>query len=151
MDDLAARLDRVESTLAIQQLLIRYALAVDGRDFDAWTELFVEDVNCGRHGVGRAVLKQFIEAACARFYISVHYACGHAISFQGPDQATGQVYCRAEHGRRRLGGGRRLGRGLSRAAPGSPRVEADVEMVRRAQQVAPDLRRRHAWIEPQIG
>jgi hypothetical protein len=97
MDDLAARLDRIESTLAIQQLPVRYALAVDGRDFDAWTELFVEDVNCGRHGVGRPVLKRFIESACAGFYRSIHYICGHEIAFQGPDEATGQVYCRAEH------------------------------------------------------
>jgi len=93
----AARLDRVESTLAIQQLPVRYAMAVDSRDFDAWTGLFIEDVNCGRHGSGRAVLKQFIERACTGFYRSVHYVCGHRIDFQDPDHATGQVYCRAEH------------------------------------------------------
>jgi hypothetical protein len=97
MDDLAARLDRIESTLEIQQLPIRYALAVDGRDFDAWTELFVEDVNCGRRGTGREVLKAFIEEACAGFYRSTHFICGHRIDFTGPDTASGDVYCRAEH------------------------------------------------------
>ena len=41
---LAERLDRIESQLAIGQLPIRYALAVDARDVDAWLELFVPDV-----------------------------------------------------------------------------------------------------------
>ncbi|MBV9840561.1 MAG: nuclear transport factor 2 family protein [Sphingomonadaceae bacterium] len=95
--DLGARIDRVEATLAIQQLPIRYAIAVDSRDFDAWTSLFIEDVDCGRHGKGRAVLKGFIEQACAGFYRSMHQICGHRIDFDGPDRATGQVYCRAEH------------------------------------------------------
>ena len=46
MDEtLLARIDRIESTLAIQQLPIRYALAVDGRDIDAWLALFVDDVD----------------------------------------------------------------------------------------------------------
>jgi hypothetical protein len=88
-EHLAARLDRIESTLAIQQLPIRYALAVDGRNFDAWSELFIADVNCGRRGVGRAVLKEFIEEACLNFYRSVHYVCGHEIKFQSADNATG--------------------------------------------------------------
>ena len=44
-DDLAARIDRLESLAEIQQLPIRYALAVDGRDLDAWVNLFVVDVS----------------------------------------------------------------------------------------------------------
>ena len=55
--DLVARIDRIESHLAIQQLPIRYALAVDSRDLDSWVQLFVEDVNCGSHGVGREALE----------------------------------------------------------------------------------------------
>ena len=42
------RLDRVESQLAIGQLPIRYAMAVDGRDVDTWLGLFVPDVQVGR-------------------------------------------------------------------------------------------------------
>ena len=97
MDDIAARLDRVESTLAIQQLPICYALAVDGRDVQAWADLFVEDVNCGRHGTGREVLKGIITPALTRFYRSMHQICGHRVDFADADHATGQVYCRAEH------------------------------------------------------
>jgi hypothetical protein len=96
-DDLLARIDRIEATQAIQQLPIRYALAVDGRDIDSWTKLFVEDVDCGRHGVGRAALRGTIEPSLKTFYRSIHQICGHRIEFVDPDHAIGQVYCRAEH------------------------------------------------------
>lgn len=95
--DLATRIDRLESIAAIQQLPMRYALAVDGRDIDAWVSLFVPDVNCGRHGQGREVLRSIIEPQLRTFYRSVHQICGHRIEFDGPDHARGVVYCRAEH------------------------------------------------------
>ena len=94
---LAARVDRVESLQAIQQLPVRYALAVDGRDIDAWVALFVEDVNCGRHGRGREALRAFIAPQLRGFYRSIHQICGHQVEFVDADHATGAVYCRAEH------------------------------------------------------
>ena len=94
---LEERVDRIASGQAIEQLAIRYALAVDGRDIDAWTALFVEDVDCGRHGRGRAVLASVIEPLLRQFYRSIHLICGHRIEFDDPDHATGVVYCRAEH------------------------------------------------------
>ena len=94
---LEERLDRVESQLAIQQLPARYALAVDSRDLDAWVGLFVADVDCGRRGRGREVLKQFIAPAVRTFYRSVHQVCGHVIDFVDRDHASGTVYCHAEH------------------------------------------------------
>lgn len=95
--DLLARLDRIESQLAIQQLPIRYALAVDSRDIDAWVRLFIEDVDCGKYGTGRDALKAFIDPSVRTFYRSIHQLCGHAIDFLDADHATGKVYCRAEH------------------------------------------------------
>lgn len=95
--DLAARIDRLESLEAIRQLPIRYALAVDGRDLDAWVGLFVEDVNCGRRGSGRAVLRTIIEPAVRTFYRSIHQICGHHVELDDTDHAHGTVYCRAEH------------------------------------------------------
>jgi hypothetical protein len=96
-EELFARLDRLESYAAIQQLPIRYALAVDGRDMDGWVSLFVPDVNCGRRGAGREVLRSIIEPAVRTFYRSVHQICGHRIEFDDADHARGVVYCRAEH------------------------------------------------------
>jgi hypothetical protein len=96
-DDLLARLDRIESYQAIQQLPIRYALAVDGRDLDAWVGCFVPDVDMGRHGRGREVLRAWIEPALRGFYRSIHQIVGHRIELGDGDAATGRTYCRAEH------------------------------------------------------
>ncbi len=95
--DLLSRLDRIESQLAIQQLPIRYAIAVDSRDLDTWVSLFVDDINCGRRGVGREALKRWIEPMVRTFYRSIHQICGHAVDFIDENHATGKVYCRAEH------------------------------------------------------
>lgn len=95
--DLPARIDRIESLQAIGQLPIRYALAVDGRDLESWIALFVEDVQCGRHGAGRTVLRGLIEPQLRQFYRSIHQICGHHIDLDDADHAHGVVYCRAEH------------------------------------------------------
>ena len=97
MDDLEARIDRIESTQAIQQLPIRYAMALDGRDVQGWVDLFIDDVDCGRRGKGREALKTFIVPMLTNFYRSIHFICGHRIEFVDSDHATGAVYCRAEH------------------------------------------------------
>ncbi|KHK89190.1 nuclear transport factor 2 family protein [Novosphingobium malaysiense] len=91
------RLARMEARLEIGELPCRYARAVDGRDLDAWVDLFVEDVDCGRYGKGREALKRFIDPAVRTFYRSIHFVCGHVVDFVSDDEATGTVYCRAEH------------------------------------------------------
>ncbi|ACA95987.1 MULTISPECIES: nuclear transport factor 2 family protein [Burkholderia] len=96
---LLARIERIEAQLAIQQLPIRYALAVDSRDLDSLVQLFDEDVDCGRWGMGRAALKTFYDSEhiLRSFYRSIHQICGHAVDFIDADHAAGSVYCRAEH------------------------------------------------------
>ena len=94
---LLARIERLEAREAIGQLPIRYALAVDGRDVAAWADLFVADVNCGRAGLGRAVLRGLIAPQLRTFYRSIHQICGHRIVLDDADRAHGVVYCRAEH------------------------------------------------------
>ncbi len=104
MDNLGDRLARVEAHQAIGQLPIRYAIAVDSRDVEAWVNLFVADVDMGRHGTGRDALRDFIEPQLRTFYRSIHQICGHRIDLgpdetdgTGPRTASGSVYCRAEH------------------------------------------------------
>ena len=94
---LAERVERIEAHLAIQQLAIRYAMAVDARDMDAWVGCFRPDVDMGRHGTGREALRRYIDPMVRRFYRSVHQICGHRIELTTKDTATGAVYCRAEH------------------------------------------------------
>jgi ketosteroid isomerase-like protein len=97
VDDLEARVQRIEAQLAIGQLPIRYAMAVDARDIDAWVNLFVEDVQVGRDRFGRDALREWIEPQLRTFRRSVHHITGHRIEIVDSDHATGAVYCRAEH------------------------------------------------------
>ncbi|QTI71621.1 nuclear transport factor 2 family protein [Gordonia polyisoprenivorans] len=94
----------MEARLVIGQLPIRYAIAVDSRNLDDWVNLFVPDVEMGRKGSGREVLRAYIEPQLRSFYRSIHQICGHRIDLgpdaddgTGPTTASGSVYCRAEH------------------------------------------------------
>lgn len=95
--EIARRIEAVEARLAIQQLPVRYAMAVDSRDLDAWVNCFRPDVDMGRHGAGREELRRYIEPKVRTFYRSIHLICGHRIDLVSPEWATGAVYCRAEH------------------------------------------------------
>ena len=99
MSLLEARIERIEAQLEIQQLPVRYAVAVDSRNVDALVELFAADVDCGRWGSGREALKAYFGSpqVLSGFYRSVHLICGHAVDLVDAQHATGTVYCRAGH------------------------------------------------------
>ena len=96
-EPLAERVALIEDRLDIGQLPLRYALAVDERDVEAWVSLFVADIQLGPGGQGREALRRFIIPQLRWFYRSVHQIVGHRVELLGPDRARGQVYCRAEH------------------------------------------------------
>ena len=72
-------------------------MALDARDLDALVALFVDDVDAGADGRGRAALKRWYDGVLRRFYRSIHLICGHEFDFVDADHATGSIYCRAEH------------------------------------------------------
>jgi ketosteroid isomerase-like protein len=106
--DLEASVDRLLSIHDIRALAYRYALAVDSRDLDALVSVFADDVGPGMDSrerdnsyaahptVGRAALKSWFEGALSTFEMSVLAVTNHLIDFDGPDRATGTVYCHAE-------------------------------------------------------
>ena len=98
MDDLTARIDRLESIDAIRQLAAKYALALDMRDGDAWVGLFPEDVPAGAGATGRAALRSWFDETMRRqFKGTAHHIGGHIIEFDDPDHAQGVVYSKNEH------------------------------------------------------
>ncbi|MFA5886105.1 MAG: nuclear transport factor 2 family protein [Acidimicrobiia bacterium] len=97
LDDLRARLDRLESTEAIRQLVARYALALDSRDVQTLASLFVADVTTGDGRVGREALAEWFDPVLRPYKITFHLIGNHVIEFQDDDHATGVVYCRPEH------------------------------------------------------
>ncbi|MFN2539396.1 MAG: nuclear transport factor 2 family protein [Mycobacteriales bacterium] len=91
-------LRRMEAQLAIQQLAVRYAQAVDARDLDLMVEQWNSDAWMGKqHGLGAVGIRSFFTPVLQRFYRSIHMIVGHRIDLVDEDTATGEVYCRAEH------------------------------------------------------
>lgn len=90
------RVDRMESLAAIQQLPVRYALALDSRDMDALVALFVPDVRVGRDRSGREALKVWFSTTMREMRTSVHLVANHIVDFDDADHARGFVYCHDE-------------------------------------------------------
>ncbi|WP_169808637.1 nuclear transport factor 2 family protein [Microtetraspora niveoalba] len=97
MNDLEARVRRLEAVEEIRQLVSRYALALDGRDVTAMAALFVEDVRTHGGGVGREALAEWFGEILRPFTTTFHLVGNHVIDFVDEDRATGVVYCRPEH------------------------------------------------------
>jgi hypothetical protein len=89
-EPLAERVALIEDRLVIGQLPIKYALAVDERDVEAWVSLFVADIQLGPGGQGREALRRFIIPQLRWFYRSVHQIVGHRVELLGPDRAREQ-------------------------------------------------------------
>lgn len=97
-EDLASRLDRLESLDEIRQLAAKYALALDMRDADAWVGLFPEDVRVGDGARGRVALRAWFDDTMRRTFTGTAHQIGnHIIEFRSPDEADGLVYSRNEH------------------------------------------------------
>jgi len=95
---LAARIDRLESTDQIRQLAAKYSLALDMRDADAWVGLFPADIQVGNGEVGRAALKRWFDQTMReQFTGTSHHIGGHIIEFIDADHAQGVVYSKNEH------------------------------------------------------
>ncbi len=90
------RLDRLESYVSIQQLVARYARALDARDMTAVADLFDPEVEVGSSGSGRAALQEWMTRLMSSMRTSVHLVGEHIIDFIDADTATGVVYCRDE-------------------------------------------------------
>ena len=93
------RLDRLESLAEIQQLAVRYALALDSRDMDMMVSLFSPDVRVGREQHGRDALRAWFVKTLSEPKVSVHFVGNHIVDFDDADHAHGIVYCHDELGR----------------------------------------------------
>ena len=106
MNDILARIDRLESLDAIRQLPAKYSLALDMRDLDALVNLFPADVRVGKGLQGRAHFKRWMdETLRVQFTGTSHHIGNHIIEFNDPDHAVGVVYSKNEHETPRADGG----------------------------------------------
>ncbi len=92
------RLDRLESTEEIRQLVAKYALSLDMRDLDAHVNLFAPDIRVSRELTGRAHLKRWLDDTLRlQFTGTSHHTGNHIIEFDGINHAHGVVYSKNEH------------------------------------------------------
>ncbi len=101
-ESLAARVQRLEDRCAIEDLIARYALAVDDRDLDALGALFTPDGafrsrDGVMHACGRtAVLEQF-RGRFSALGVSYHFSHDRILTFgERPGEAHGLVTAHAE-------------------------------------------------------
>ena len=89
-------IERLLAYEEIRQLAARYAVATDARDLDSLVALFVDDVQVGEEGRGRAALRAFFDRTLREVGITILNVGTHVIDFESEDRATGVVYCRGE-------------------------------------------------------
>jgi uncharacterized protein (TIGR02246 family) len=98
---MAARLQQLEDRFAVQDLVASYCRAIDDRDLDAFVALFTTDARM-RHqdGVmdvsGRDALRAYYAERFPTYGVTFHYPHAHALTFDGPDAASGWVTAHAE-------------------------------------------------------
>jgi hypothetical protein len=79
----------------IQQLAVRYALAVDSRDIEGIGRVFVPDVQWGDR-TGRAAVSEWFAASLVGVGVTIHFVANHVVTIIDDVTATGVVYCREE-------------------------------------------------------
>ncbi len=91
-------MEPIERLLAyeeIRQLAARYAVALDARNLDDLTALFVDDVQVGSER-GRAALRADLDASLRAVGRTFLLVGTHVIDLVDDDHATGSVYCKGE-------------------------------------------------------
>src|ERR1700694_5297332 len=96
---LEARLRRVEDTLAIHELVARYAFAIDDRDFRTLRELYTQDAvfeGSVERAVGRAAVVEYLARQMQRYGPTMHSPHIQTIDWGEAGSASGVVSVHAE-------------------------------------------------------
>ena len=101
-------LEGVADVLAIQDLVIAYAHAVDDGDWRRWQALFLDEAHIDYTSAGGiagtpAELAAWMPEALAVFEFCLHSISTHEIRFTGPNTAAGRVHVFNRNGIRSQG------------------------------------------------
>ena len=99
MDDLEGRIRRLEDRQAIVDVVIRYCVAVDRRDWTVFAECFAPTVQTDSGEVSGAGFVARVEAALPGFRSTQHLSTNHVVTFEDadPDRATCDSDMYAQH------------------------------------------------------
>lgn len=94
IDDLAARLDRVEAELALHRLVAEYCIGADHRDLERWAAVWTADAvwepDPASRLVGREAICGAVQHQWRAFPIMHHVTGNHVVDIDG-DRATGRA------------------------------------------------------------
>jgi hypothetical protein len=95
--DLEQRIRRIEDRQALGELISRYGVAVDDRDFDTVAAMYLPDSEFG--GIkGLEAIMSFYRERLGLYGPTYHYAHTHHFDFSSDDEASGVVSAHAEIG-----------------------------------------------------
>lgn len=95
LQELARMVRRIDDRQQLAELLSRYGVAVDDRDFEALGKLFAADGSF-RGVKGREAVIAFYRERLAGYTASTHYAHTWHFEFDSDDRARGNVNAHAE-------------------------------------------------------
>jgi SnoaL-like domain len=93
--ELAARIRRIEDRLAIQDLAVRYCMAIDDGDYDGMLDMYTEKATLGETR-GRHEVVDVLRTIRAGYGRTIHIPEAHAVTFVDDTHATGVVLSHAE-------------------------------------------------------
>lgn len=101
LEEIAARLQRIEDREEIRTLVADYGRVVDDRDMDALSALFTPDVTFGAISSslkieGREAVVAYYESRYADMPLSNHFTHDHVINLVSDDLARGHVNAHVE-------------------------------------------------------
>jgi uncharacterized protein (TIGR02246 family) len=100
LNDLSARIRRLEDRQAIYDLIADYGAALDDRDLAKMSQIFTEDAimrhDDGIKAQGREQLIHFLSQSLARYDVSIHYPNAVTISRLESEYAEGVVVAHSE-------------------------------------------------------
>jgi ketosteroid isomerase-like protein len=91
-------LQEISDRLEINELVVRYAYAIDSRDWDALDAIFTPDAHIDFTATGGEAgelpaIKTFLEGALPFFSGTQHLMAGTILTFDGDDAAHGTTMC----------------------------------------------------------
>ncbi|MDT4933894.1 MAG: hypothetical protein QOK11_1786 [Pseudonocardiales bacterium] len=95
LGELIERVRQLEDRLAIQDLGVRYCVAIDDGDYARLVEMYTEKATMGET-VGRQEVVDLLRTIRADYGRTIHIPEAHSISFTDADHATGLVLSHAE-------------------------------------------------------
>lgn len=93
--DLGQRVRRIEDRQAIEDLAVRYCVAIDDGDYNALVGMYTEDATLGQ-AVGAQAVVDTLRSIRDTYGRTIHTPEAHAVDFDDDGEATGLVLSHAE-------------------------------------------------------